>query len=139
SAPISNIHSEIVEITRPQHITFCQDYAAKAVSAANDNQIYNCGGTGPRWTTENSAHLGWCLARIPNEGAPNPEPDPPNQPPGTCPALHVTHKKGTEPPPVLQAPTTAGRTLGKRKRGGAKSCADNMFLGQDGKCYPILR
>ena len=97
---------------------FCQTYADTAVVAANDNQAYNCGGTGPRWTTDRTAHLNWCVALNGDKGPPNAETEARNK-------LLVTCRR---PDQQRGAPA--------RESG---QCGDNMFLGPDGTCYPVLR
>jgi hypothetical protein len=71
SASIWDIYHEIVEITRPQYVAFCQDYAAKATAAANDNQSLGCGFGGPRWTTDRLAHLDWCVGLVGDQNPAN--------------------------------------------------------------------
>jgi hypothetical protein len=58
----------------PEHdAAFCRDYAEKAVVAAKENVQLGCGNNGPRWVTENSPHLTWCLALGAVEEGPNNE------------------------------------------------------------------
>ena len=58
----------------PEHdAAFCQDYASKAVASAKENVQLGCGNNGPRWVTENSPHLTWCLALGAVETGPNNE------------------------------------------------------------------
>ena len=40
----------------------CEVYGSPAVSQANQNASTQCGGTGPRWTTNFMEHKQWCLA-----------------------------------------------------------------------------
>jgi hypothetical protein len=97
---------------------FCQAYADNAVVAAIDNQNYNCGGTGPRWTTDRGAHLNWCMALKGDQGPPNSEAAARNN-------LLVSCRR-----PAQQRGNPA------RESG---QCGDNMYLGPDGTCYPVLR
>jgi hypothetical protein len=73
SAAIWDIYSELVEITRPQYVAFCQDYMTKAVAAAAENQSLGCGKGGARWTTDAAAHLDWCVGLTGNQAPPNSE------------------------------------------------------------------
>lgn len=73
SAPIWDIYYDIVEITRPQYVAFCKDYAAKAVAAVSESNSLGCGFGGARWTADSGAHLDWCIGLTGNQGPPNTE------------------------------------------------------------------
>jgi hypothetical protein len=38
----------------------CREYAKLAVEAAHQNAANKCGGTGPRWSTNEQGHFSWC-------------------------------------------------------------------------------
>ncbi|MFT3987319.1 hypothetical protein [Aestuariivirga sp.] len=44
-----------------ERCTACTAYANAATIAAVDNVLYNCGNSGDRWTTNNTAHFSWCM------------------------------------------------------------------------------
>jgi hypothetical protein len=73
SAAIFSIREEIVEIIRPEHAVFCKDYAKQAGAAARESRALSCGNDGPRWSTDVSGHLDWCMALNGDSGPPNTE------------------------------------------------------------------
>jgi hypothetical protein len=73
SAPIWQIDYDVKEIVRPERVAFCQEYAAKAVAAANENRFDGCQFGGGRWTTDAAAHLDWCMSLNGNRKPPDTE------------------------------------------------------------------
>jgi hypothetical protein len=47
----------------------CRAYATRAVEFAAENGKRNCGFSGPRWSSDEQAHFGWCMTMRGNEGA----------------------------------------------------------------------
>jgi len=72
-APVGNIRSDLIAITRFEHVAFCKGYARQAAAAADANQIHGCGNGGPRWMTNAAAHVDWCISLNGDEGPPNNE------------------------------------------------------------------
>jgi len=100
----------------------CRDYATEAQQAAKTNEQLGCGFSGPRWQTNADNHFRWCLGLNPASTQPaSPawkERDARNAELANC---RREFPKERIPPPK------------------ATSCPENMFLGKDGTCYPILR
>lgn len=94
----------------------CRSYADAAANAARTNIDRRCGFSGPRWTTDTAAHFGWCMKV--GSGAAAKEASARQAELSSC---KREFPNATIPPPK------------------ASSCPSNMFLGQDGTCYPILR
>jgi hypothetical protein len=45
---------------RASQCSDCREYAKLAVEAARQNAANKCGGTGPRWSTNEQGHFSWC-------------------------------------------------------------------------------
>lgn len=73
SAGIWDLRSEILEIVEPASVQFCQDYAARAVTASAENTRLMCGGVGGRWSAVQNDHLNWCIGNRLNSDPANDE------------------------------------------------------------------
>jgi hypothetical protein len=94
----------------------CRGYADEAVNAARQNIAQGCGYNGPRWISNAQAHFGWCMQF--GSGPATREASARRADLQNC---RREFPKVTIPPPK------------------ATSCPNNMFLGPDGTCYPMLR
>ena len=113
SAPVGNIRSELIAITRFEHVAFCKGYGTQAAAAADANQIHGCGNGGPRWLTDAAAHVDWCISLNGDEGPPNNEAAARTETLRACPGAisssdrPITIKsigKAKPPPPEAPAP-----------------------------------
>jgi hypothetical protein len=73
SAGIWELRREILEIVEPASAAFCKDYATRAVVASQENARLMCGGGGPRWSSVQTEHLGWCIGNRMNSDLANEE------------------------------------------------------------------
>lgn len=73
SSGIWDLRDEILQIVEPTTVAFCNDYAARAVAASQENTRLSCGGAGPRWSNVQLQHLNWCVGNRLNTDPANEE------------------------------------------------------------------
>jgi hypothetical protein len=58
---IDNFHRTVGLHACKEQEAKCKKYRSSAVKSAMQNRFLRCGGKGPRWTSNGSAHYSWCM------------------------------------------------------------------------------